>query len=118
MKARRNFAQRRNGMRNGGITGEKILAEVFRKALELNSTEIEIEYKDGYEEIFACRDNFGGGIGELKSDSEEAEMLRSFLYGAKRATTFVDGSDKFQFSVRIEEDFGEDTFHIQFKKVI
>jgi hypothetical protein len=92
--------------------------KIFRKALELNSTEIEIEYKDGCEEIFAYRNNFGAGIGNLKSSSEEAKMLRIFLYGAKKATTVVDSTDKFQFSVKIQEDFGEDTFHIRFKKVI
>lgn len=99
------------------ITGEKVLAGIFRKALELNSTRIEIEYEDGCEEIFAYHNNFGVGIGSLKSNSEEAKMLRSFLYGAKKATTIVDSADEFHFSVKIHEDFGEDTFCICFKKV-
>lgn len=102
---------------NNSIKGRKVLAGIFRKALELNSNEIEIEYKNGYEEIFAYRNNFGAGIGNLKSNTEEAEMLRSLLYGAQKTTTIVDNADKFQFSVKIEEDFGEDTFHIRFKKV-
>jgi len=99
------------------ITGEKVLAGLFKKALELNSTEIEIEYRNGYEEIFAYRNSFGAGIGNLKSSSEEAKMLRSFLYEVKKTTNIEDSAGKFQFSVKIQEDFGEDKFHIRFKKV-
>ena len=98
-------------------SGKEILAGIFRKAMELQANEIEMEYKDGYEELFAFHNGFGAGIGRFKSNSEEAEMLQKYLYAAKKPMTFIDDFDKFQFTVKIYESFGEDCFRIRFKKI-
>ena len=44
------------------------------KAIDQEAYAIEIEYKDGYEEISAINGSFGIGIANLDSDSEEASI--------------------------------------------
>ena len=65
------------------LKGEIVLAGLIGKAIEFRADEIEIQYKDGYEEVFAMRNCLGAGIGRIKSDSEEALALRQLLYKVK-----------------------------------
>ena len=41
---------------------------------------VEIEYKDGYEEITVLKNEVGYGIAKLDTGSEEASSLRNQLY--------------------------------------
>jgi hypothetical protein len=59
------------------VKSENVLAGLISKAIEFRADEIEIEYKDGYEEVFAMRDCLGTGVGRIESDSEEARALGS-----------------------------------------
>jgi len=61
------------------VKGEDVLAGLISKAIEFRADEIEIEYKDGYEEVFAMNNWVGGGIGKIKSGSEEALALRQLF---------------------------------------
>jgi hypothetical protein len=76
-----------------------------------------IEYKDGYEEIFAIHSCFGRGIGRIKSDSEEARALRRLLCKVKGKTKIRVGTDDYQIRVDIHESFGEDAFGISLKRI-
>src|SRR4030043_58811 len=66
--------------------GEDFLAGILSRAIELRGDEIEIEYKDGYEEIFAIHNCLGRGIGRIESDSEEARSLRQLLHKVEKKT--------------------------------
>ena len=60
------------------------LFDLILKAIEMGASGLEIEYKDGYEEISAMSDNMGFGIGRLESSSEEATLLRDELYSIRK----------------------------------
>jgi len=62
------------------VKGEEVLGGIIRKAIAFGAEEIEIDYKDGYEEVLAMNNWVGAGIGKLKSDSEEALALRELLH--------------------------------------
>lgn len=97
------------------VKGEDVLAGLIRKAIEFRADEI--EYKDGYEEVFAMRNCLGTGVGKIESDSEDARALRQLLHKVKGKTKVrVDGDD-YQIRVDIHENFGEDAFRISFRRL-
>jgi hypothetical protein len=90
------------------------LFDLISKAIEMGASGLEIEYKDGYQEISAMSDNMGIGIGRLKSSSEEATLLREELYTIRKnkKKTFTVTSKKYVVRVKIFESFGEDAFYV------
>jgi hypothetical protein len=97
------------------VKGADVLAGLISKAIEFRADEI--EYKDGYEEVFAMRDCLGTGVGRIESDSEEARALRQLLHKVKGKTKIrVDGDD-YQIRVAIHESFGEDAFRVSFRRL-
>lgn len=97
--------------------GEDFLAGILSRAIELRGDEIEIEYNDGYEEIFAIHNCFGTGIGRIESDSEEARSLRQLLHKVEGKTKIRVGADDYQIRVDIHDSFGEDAFRVSFKRL-
>ena len=53
----------------------KSFAELLTRVIELGGDGLEVQYKDGYEEITALKGNLGFGIGDVKSDSPEGIAL-------------------------------------------
>jgi hypothetical protein len=53
----------------------KSLADLLTRVIELGGDALEVEYKDGHEEITARKVNLGFGIGDIKSDSPECIAL-------------------------------------------
>ena len=49
------------------VKGEEVLGGIIRKAIAFGAEEIEIDYKDGYEEVLAMNNWVGAGIGKIKS---------------------------------------------------
>jgi len=97
------------------VKSENVLAGLISKAIEFRADEIEMEYKDGYEEVFGMRDWLG--IGKIESGSEEARALRQLLHKVKGKTKIrVDGED-YQIRVAIHESFGEDAFRVSFRRL-
>ena len=83
-------------------------------ALSLGATSIDVEYKDGYEWVFARSGNTGFGIASYKSNSADAKELREDLYAAKKrknVRTVVNGQ-VYILKVRIWDSFGEDAFAV------
>ncbi|MBU1209141.1 MAG: hypothetical protein KKH04_19810 [Proteobacteria bacterium] len=98
------------------VKSENVLAGLISKAIEFRADEIEIEYKDGYEEVFAMRDWLGISVGKIESGSEEARALRQLLHKVKGKTKIRDGED-YQIRVAIHESFGEDAFRLSFRRL-
>lgn len=90
------------------------LSDLLLKAFEMGASGLEIEYKDGYEEINAMSDNMGFGIGRLESSSEEATLLREELYMilSKKKKTFTIAGKKYVVRVKTFDSFGEDAFYV------
>lgn len=78
---------------------------------------IEIECKNGYEEITVLQDNVGYGIARLDSGSKEATRLREQLYSlhdSKKDSIRI-GATEYRLNVEICESFGEDVFRLAIK---
>jgi hypothetical protein len=68
-----------------------ILEEIASKIIRSGANSVEVEYKDGYEEIFPMTGPVGASIGfRLRSSSKEAKSLRADLYNiAKKVETLL-----------------------------
>ena len=88
------------------------------EAIRLGAEQLEVEYKDGYEELSAITGDFGFGIGRLRSTSQEAVTLRHELYQCTRRTRqiVVDG-DKYELHGRTYDSFGEDAYRVRLHRV-
>lgn len=100
----------------GGQSG--ILERLAVEALKVGADTLEIEYKDGWEEIVAFTGDTGHGLARLRSSSPEAVELRDALYGItkrKRRVT-IEGS-QYELRAGIYENFGDDAFRVQLQRV-
>ena len=94
------------------------LVEFVLTSIEMGAYEIEIEYKDGYEEITVLKNQVGYGIAKLDSGSEEASSLRNQLYSLqenKQGIIRINGTE-YKLRVEIYESFGEDVFRLIIEK--
>lgn len=89
------------------------------QAIAQGAEKLEIEHKDGCEEVYACAGDFGTSIGvALDSSSEEAKSLRSELYAMhKRPRRIEVGGHTYELRCRIHESFGEDAFEVTFRRL-
>ena len=72
-----------------------IVEQLAAKVIRLGVEELEVEYKDGYEEVFAVKGALGVGIASLRSSSPQAVSLRRELYSItkkKRRLTIGDSN--------------------------
>ncbi len=90
------------------------LEKCVSKAIKMGVNELEIEYKDGCEEVFAMKHGMGVGIASLKSGSEEAALLRNELYeiSERKEKRIRVGSTEYKLKVKIFNSFGEDAFRV------
>ena len=94
-----------------------ILEEFAAEAIRLGGEQLEVEYKDGYEELSAIAGDYGFGIGRLKSTSQEAAALRHELYQCTRhkRQIVVDG-DNYELHGRTYDSFGEQTYRVRLRR--
>jgi hypothetical protein len=80
----------------------------------LGAEQLEVEYKDGCEELSAIAGDFGFGIGRLSSTSQEAATLRHDLYQCtqRKRQIVVDG-DKYELHGRTYDGFGEQAYRVR-----
>jgi len=98
---------------------EKILVDLLAKAEKMGANEIEIEYKDGYEEVFACGSNLGLGIDRIKAGTQEAsQFLSSIRYIVQRKRkTLQSGDLKYRIDIEVYDSFMEDAYLIRFARI-
>jgi len=92
---------------------ERLAAEAIRRGADL----LDVEYKDGYEDVVAAKGGVGHGIARFRSSSPEAVTLREELHRiAKRKHRItVDGS-QYELRGSVYESFGEDAFRVQLRE--
>jgi hypothetical protein len=61
-----------------------ILLELVAKTLAVGAYEMQVEYEDRKEHVFAFEEGVGFGIASLDASSEEAQALREALYQIRR----------------------------------
>ena len=100
-----------------GSGSGKGLAEWLIKAIELGCDGLEIEHKDGYEEITAMKGNSGFGIGDIKSSSPEAAALRDELWSLRNRTKRIEvRGTVYRARVHAFESFGETAYRLDIAK--
>ena len=96
-----------------------IIEELAAETICAGGDAVEVEYKDGYEEVFPVKGQFGTSIGfRLDRSSQEAKSLREELYkiAKKRRRLTVSGRE-YELRCRIYENFGEHAFRLEWKPV-
>ncbi len=95
-----------------------ILERFAAEAIRLGAEQLEVEYKDGYEELSAIAGDFGFGIGRLRSSCQEAAGLRQELYQCTRRKrqVVVDGV-KYELRGRTYDSFGEEAYRVRLRRV-
>jgi hypothetical protein len=96
-----------------------IVEEIASTTIRSGGDAVEVEYKDGYEEVFPVSGPVGSSLGfRLKSYRKKAESLRADLYNIvkKRRRITVDGRE-YELQCRVYDSFGEDAFRLQWKPV-
>ena len=109
--------QKEDDMRYETSPPNDILERLVLDALRHGADELDVEYKDGHEEVCAMKSNIGIGIASLESSSEEAGELRKRLYAMtkKRDTITIQGTS-YHLKAEIYDSFGEDAFRVAIRR--
>ena len=93
---------------------ERLAAEAIRRGADL----LDVEYKDGYEEVVAAKGGVGHSIARFRSSSPEAVTLRAELHriAERKQRIAVDGS-QYELRGSVHESLGEDAFRVQLRRV-
>lgn len=96
----------------------RILKRLATQALRLGFDTLEVEHKDGFEEVCGLKDGIGFGIARLRSSSPEGAALRRELYGnLKKAERVALDDAEFSLRSRVWDSFGEDAFRVTLRRV-
>ena len=91
-----------------------ILEEFAAEAIRLGGEQLDVEYKDGYEELSAIAGDFGFGIGRLRSASQAAATLRHELYQCtRRKRQIVVDASNYELHARTYDSFGEQAYQVR-----
>ncbi|MGO4884718.1 MAG: hypothetical protein ACLP59_28440 [Bryobacteraceae bacterium] len=98
------------------MAATSVLEELATRAILAGADTLEIEYKDGYEEVYALTGGSGVGI-TLPSSGQDAKSLRGELYSiAKRARRVTVDGCEYELRARIWNSFGEDAFRVPLRR--
>ena len=94
-----------------------ILLELVAKTLAVGAYEMQVEYEDRKEHVFAFQEGVGFGIASLDASSKGAQALREALYQIRRKQKIVtiEGVE-YRLRARTHQSFGEDVFQVTIKK--
>jgi hypothetical protein len=98
--------------------GESVVERVATEAVRLGADVLEVEYKDGYEEVFAAKAGVGQGIARFRSSSPDAVRLREELHRiAKRKRRIAVDGYEYELRCGVYESFGEEAFQVELRRV-
>lgn len=94
-----------------------VIPGLVAEAVRLNATGLDVEYKDGYEEVCAMSDTMGFGIARFDSSSAEAKSLRKELYAIRKKPRIIEiAGQAYTIGCQVYNSFGEDAFRVQIMK--
>jgi hypothetical protein len=95
-----------------------VIESYVTKALRLGADAMEVEYKDGHEEVLALKGACDLGIGRLPSSGARASTLRSELHALSRQKGRIRCQQgEVEVRVQVYDSFGEDAFHVEIRRV-
>lgn len=90
---------------------------MVRDALQHGADALEIEYKDGREDVCALKGGIGFGIASIESSSDEARALREQLYAIGKEGKIISvGGESYHVAVITYDSFGEDAFRVKIER--
>ncbi|MEW6071059.1 MAG: hypothetical protein AB1726_00500 [Planctomycetota bacterium] len=90
-----------------------VLEDLVRKAIGLGAEIVEVEYRDGFEEVVAYRGVLGRQLARLRAGSADAAALGRDLYAWKvRPRRISVGGEDWLVRTEVWDSFGEDAFRI------
>ena len=96
--------------------GGDMLDRLIARAVDLGADGLEIEYKDGREEVCAMKGNCGVGIASLDSSSEEAHALCQRIHKLRKKGSDVTVQGKtYRLRVNVYDSFGGEAYRIEIK---
>lgn len=98
--------------------GRSVLEGLAERALSLGADTLEVEYRDGHEEVVAMKGNVGVGIAQFPSNQPTAGRLRAELYAltSRKRRTIVAGHEV-EMRAREYDSFGESAFSVELRRV-
>ena len=94
---------------------KRIVHEIAVEAIRYGADMIEVEYDEGYEEVYIRKDNIGFGT---RFKGSEGDLLRKELYGlAKKKRRMVVDNVEYELCACIYDSFGEDAFQVHWRRV-
>ena len=97
---------------------KSIVQGLVVEAIRGGADMIEVEYDEGYEEVYIRKDNVALGIDRVNASSPKAASLRKELYGlAKKERRIVVDNKEYELRARIYDSFGEDAFRVRLRKL-
>ena len=93
-----------------------VLEQLAREALDLGGDALEVEYRDGHDEVVAYMGALGREIARLLSGTPQASALRRDPYATKRRLLRFSARGQ-QYAVRAEvyDNFGEHAFRVELR---
>jgi hypothetical protein len=101
-----------------GATDESIVHGLIAEAVGLGADTIQVEYRDGYEEICVLKGGVGFEIARWPSSGRPAILLRKELHDLrkKRAKATVSGAE-YEIRTHAYDHFGEQAFEVRFRRI-
>jgi hypothetical protein len=94
-----------------------ILETFAAQAIRLGAEQLDVEYKEGYEEVTAIARDLGFGICRLRSTSDEAATLRHELsQNTRRKRQIVVDGDNYELHARTYDSFGERAYRVRLRR--
>lgn len=103
-----------------GMSRDKgsVLHRLALEAVRRGADTIEVEYKDGYEDVFAGRGGVGYGIARLDGSSDQAASLRKELYSlTRKRRRLLVGGQEYELRARVYDSFGEAAFRVELRRI-
>src|SRR5438093_10150056 len=92
---------------------EKLVAKAIRAGAE----ELDIEYKDGYDEVCMIHGLVGFGFARLRSSGSEGIALREELFDvAKKKRCLSIAGQAWDLRCRVRDSFGEAAFRVEIRR--
>jgi hypothetical protein len=96
----------------------RMVDQLVTEAVGLGADTIQVEYRDGYEEIYVLKGGVGFEIARWPSAGRPAVALRNELHDLrkKRVTVIIRGA-AYEIRTRAYDSFGEQAFEVRLRRI-
>jgi hypothetical protein len=94
-----------------------VLERLIAEAIRVGATALDVEYKDGYDEVCVLHGPIGFGIARFRSSSSEAIALGEELVSIpKRGCQLSIAGHAWDLRCRVRDSFGEAAYRVEIRR--